>query len=168
MTAKPAARSRSERMRRRRCRRKGAFACSLLAAAVAMTGSADERGFVQPRDRQGRFVNLDGSGPKSFASVLKWSVLDRIMGKRRNSPDRAPIPKVEADLARLATPPGPGEGARVTWIGHATFLVQLDGVTLLTDPILANKVAGFVPRNVPPGIPLEKLPRIDAALVSHS
>jgi L-ascorbate metabolism protein UlaG (beta-lactamase superfamily) len=75
---------------------------------------------------------------------------------------------VEPDLSRLAAPPGPGEGARLTWIGHATFLVQLDGVSLLTDPILAERVAGVVPRNVPPGIPLDKLPRIDAALVSHS
>jgi L-ascorbate metabolism protein UlaG (beta-lactamase superfamily) len=123
---------------------------------------------MQPRDGLGRFVNLDGSGPKGFAAVLKWSVLDRIAGRRRKSPDRAPVPTVAPDLSRLATPPGPGEGARITWIGHATFLVQLDGVSLLTDPMLVDKVAGVVPRNVPPGIPLEKLPRIDAALVSHS
>jgi L-ascorbate metabolism protein UlaG (beta-lactamase superfamily) len=166
MTAKPAAGSCSERMRRGRCRRAGALACAVL--AMAMAAAAAEGRFVQPRDGQGRFVNLDGSGPKSFAAVLKWAVLDRILGKRRKSPDRAPVPKVEPDLARLATPPGPGEGARVTWIGHATFLVQLDGVSLLTDPILSDKVGGIVPRNVAPGIPLEKLPRIDAALVSHS
>ena len=123
---------------------------------------------MQPRDREGRFLNLDGSGPKGLGAVLKWSVLDRVTGKRRKSPDRAPVPRVEPDLARIASPPAPGEAARLTWIGHATFLVQLDGVSLLTDPMLVDKVAGVVPRNVPPGIPLEKLPRIDAALVSHS
>lgn len=130
--------------------------------------SEEAAGFVQPRDREGRFVNLDGSGPKGLGAVLKWSVLDRIAGKRRKTPDRAPVPRVEPDLARIASPPGPGEAARLTWIGHATFLVQLDGVSLLTDPMLGEKVAGVIPRNVAPGVPLEELPRIDAALVSHS
>jgi L-ascorbate metabolism protein UlaG (beta-lactamase superfamily) len=123
---------------------------------------------VQPRDGQGRFVNLDGSGPKSLASVLKWSVLDRLTGQRRSSPDRAPIPSVEPDLAHLAAPPRPGEGARITWIGHASFLLQLDGLSLVTDLILSDKVAHLIPRNAPPGIPLEQLPHVDAALVSHS
>ena len=113
-------------------------------------------------------MNLDGSGPKGFAAVLKWSVLDRVLGKRRRSPDRAPVPRVQADPARLAAPPGAGEGARITWIGHATFLVQLDGLSLLVDPIFSDRVAGVVPRNVPPALSLEQLPRIDAALVSHS
>ncbi len=134
---------------------------------VEMTTPAVVAGFAQPRDREGRFVNLDGSGPKTFGAVLKWSVLDRIAGKRRKSPDRAPVPTVKPDLARIASPPGPGEGARLTWIGHATFLVQLDGLSILTDPIF-GEVAGVVSRNVAPGVPFEDLPHIDAALVSHS
>jgi L-ascorbate metabolism protein UlaG (beta-lactamase superfamily) len=114
-----------------------------------------------------RFTNLDGSRPHGLATVARWAVWDRLTGKRRASPDRAPIPSVPPDLALLATPPPPGEPARVTWLGHATFLVQLDGVSLLTDPALMPSIVGGIRRNVPPGVPIERLPPIDAALVSH-
>jgi L-ascorbate metabolism protein UlaG (beta-lactamase superfamily) len=124
--------------------------------------------FTQPKDDQGRFTNLDGSTPRGVVNILRWKVWDGLAGKNRRSPDRAPVPVVQPDLAALATPPAPGEPARVTWLGHATFLVQLDGVSLLTDPALRPSITGGIPRNVPPGVPIEKLPPIDAVLVSHS
>ncbi|HET9595110.1 MAG TPA: MBL fold metallo-hydrolase [Anaeromyxobacteraceae bacterium] len=138
------------------------LAAASLSAVVAAAGT-----FAQPRDEDGRFVNLDGSGPKGLGDVLRWSVWDRLLGRRRSSPDRAPVPRVDPDLALLATPPAPGEPARLTWLGHASFLVQLDGVSLLIDPVLVDRVAGVIPRNVPPGVPLDRLPRVDASLVSH-
>jgi L-ascorbate metabolism protein UlaG (beta-lactamase superfamily) len=123
---------------------------------------------AQPRDSSGRFTNLDGSRPHGLAELLRWAVWDKVAGKRRVSPDRARIPTVTPDLALLANPPGRGEPARVTWLGHATFLVQLDGVSLLTDPALMPSIVGGVSRNVPPGVALDELPEIDAALVTHS
>jgi L-ascorbate metabolism protein UlaG (beta-lactamase superfamily) len=123
--------------------------------------------FVQPRDASGRFVNLDGSGPPSFASVFRWAVLDRLAGRRRRSPDHAPVPRIEPDLARLSAPPPPGAPARLTWLGHACFLIQLDGLSLLVDPALRETIFGGIRRNVPPGIPVDALPRIDAVLVTH-
>ena len=137
---------------------------ALALAALAMTLAA----FTQPRDDEGRFRNLDGSGPTGLGTALKWGVWDRITGKRPSTPDRAPVPAVRADLARLRTPPAPGEPARVTWLGHATFLVQLDGVSLLTDPALLPGLFGGIERNVPPGVAIPDLPRIDAVLVTHS
>ncbi len=115
-----------------------------------------------------RFKNLDGSVPQTFNSVFKWAVTDRLAGRRRKSPDRAPMPRVEPDLQALATPPAPGEGARLTWLGHASWLVQLDGVSLLIDPVLRDAINVVIRRNVPPGVPLEKLPPITASLVSHN
>jgi L-ascorbate metabolism protein UlaG (beta-lactamase superfamily) len=140
------------------------LAVTSFSAVLAVAGSA----FVQPRDGEGRFVNLDGSGPKGLGDVLKWSVWDRLLGRRRSSPDRAPVATVEPDLALLASPPPAGAPARLTWLGHASFLLQLDGVSLLLDPVLGDRVAGVIPRNVAPGVPPERLPRIDASLVSHS
>ena len=133
-------------------------------AAAAIAAAAP---FRQPRDAEGRFVNLDGSGPAGLGAVLRWSVLDRLAGRRRSSPDRAPVPVVAPDLARLALPPALGEGARITWLGHASFLLQLDGVSLLVDPVLGDKVV-TIGRNVPPGLTVEQLPHVDAALVSHA
>lgn len=104
--------------------------------------------------------NLDGSGPQPFGNVVRW-----MLRKRRRSPNRAPVPRVEPDLASLGK--SPARGARITWLGHASWLVQLDGVSLLIDPVLGPSISGVVKRNVEPGVPVEKLPKIDATLVSH-
>ncbi len=136
----------------------------LVLAATAMTLTA----FVQPRDAEERFTNEDRVPPRSIWIALRWSVWDRLTGQRRRTQDRAPVPSVAPDLARLATPPAPGEPARITWLGHASFLVQLDGVSLLIDPALRPTLFGGIERNVEPGVPLEKLPPIDAALVTHN
>jgi L-ascorbate metabolism protein UlaG (beta-lactamase superfamily) len=123
--------------------------------------------FTQPRGPNGRFVNLDGSRPQSMRTVLKWAIWDKLAGKRRISPERAEVPYAPADPARLARPPARGEPARVTWLGHASFLVQLDGVSLLVDPALRPSIVGGIDRNVPPGLALDRLPPIDAVLVTH-
>jgi L-ascorbate metabolism protein UlaG (beta-lactamase superfamily) len=115
-----------------------------------------------------RFKNLDGSGPQPMGNVLKWAVSDKLAGRRRKSPDRADVASVAADLNVLVKPPAAGEGMRLTWLGHASWLVQLDGVTLLLDPVLGPSISGVVKRNVPPGVPIEKLPKVDASLVTHN
>ena len=62
--------------------------------------------------------------------------------------------------------------ASVTWVGHATFLVQMHGITFLTDPIwsdVPSPVSMVGPRRfVRPGILIEDLPRIDFVLISHN
>ncbi len=59
----------------------------------------------------------------------------------------------------------------VTWIGHATLLVRMDGVTFLTDPMFSERASPLSfagpPRLVPPGLPLAALPPVDFATVSH-
>lgn len=80
-------------------------------------------------------------------------------------------PRVANDGAVLRAGPAPG-AATVTWIGHATLLVQMDGVTFLTDPTwsdTASPVSWAGPRRfVDPGIALDALPPIDFVVVSHS
>jgi L-ascorbate metabolism protein UlaG (beta-lactamase superfamily) len=71
-----------------------------------------------------------------------------------------------------ATPPSPAPGAlAVTWIGHASFLLQSAQSALLIDPVFSDRVSPVTwagPRRVhPPGLAFEQLPRIDAVLLSH-
>jgi N-acyl-phosphatidylethanolamine-hydrolysing phospholipase D len=72
-------------------------------------------------------------------------------------------------------PSVPNDGARlradrqtpsVTWIGHATTLIQSGGVSLLTDPIFGAPFG--VDRLAPPGVAPRDLPPIDAVLISHN
>jgi len=64
-----------------------------------------------------------------------------------------------------------GEKPTITWIGHATFLVQLDGLNILTDPNWSDRASPVKflgpKRIVPPGIRFEQLPRIHAVVISH-
>lgn len=60
----------------------------------------------------------------------------------------------------------------VTWVGHATTLIQMDGVSILTDPIWSDRCSpvSFAgpKRFTPPGIQLENLPNIDVVIISHN
>jgi len=55
----------------------------------------------------------------------------------------------------------------VTWLGHSSFLIQIGGVNILTDPVL-SEASYFFPRYLGPGISAEKLPNIDFVLISHN
>jgi L-ascorbate metabolism protein UlaG (beta-lactamase superfamily) len=57
---------------------------------------------------------------------------------------------------------------RVTYVGHATLLLELGGARLLTDPNFDAKLGRVLPRVSPPGILLEDLPKLDAILVTHA
>lgn len=57
---------------------------------------------------------------------------------------------------------------RVTYIGHATLLFEMAGHRILTDPNFDPKLARFLPRVSPPGIPLGSLPPLDAILLTHA
>ena len=65
-----------------------------------------------------------------------------------------------------------GGGMRATWVGHATVLVQANGLNILTDPIWSEVAGPFglagPRRTAPPAIDFDKLPKIDLVLVSHN
>jgi len=70
-------------------------------------------------------------------------------------------------------PPARVEGERmvVTWVGHASVLIQTQGLNILADPVWAEKAGplGTGPRRVAePGIAFDALPKIDVVLVSHN
>lgn len=79
------------------------------------------------------------------------------------------------DTVRVTPHPIPArvDGAEmiVTWVGHATMLVQTQGLNILTDPIWSTRAGpmGVGPARVaPPGIVFDRLPKIDLVLVSHN
>lgn len=56
----------------------------------------------------------------------------------------------------------------ITYIGHATLLLEIAGVRLLTDPNFEPKLGRFLPRVSAPGIALDALPPLDALLLTHA
>jgi L-ascorbate metabolism protein UlaG (beta-lactamase superfamily) len=57
---------------------------------------------------------------------------------------------------------------KVTYIGHATLLLEIGGATILTDPNFDPKLGRILPRVSAPGIALDKLPKLDALLLTHA
>lgn len=115
--------------------------------------------------REGRvFLNPDGSRPgQSFAAL--W----RLMRERGGTPWPE---RVENPV--FPSPPAPPPGhATVTFLGHASFLIQPHGgPVMLTDPIWSERCSPFSfmgPRRVrPPGLAFEALPPIGIVLLSHN
>ena len=83
-------------------------------------------------------------------------------------PKAASLPRVANDGRALREN---RNEASVTWVGHSTLLIQLDGVNLLTDPQWSDRASPFFlagPRRVtPPGLRFEDLPPIHLVLISH-
>lgn len=109
---------------------------------------------------------------KGLGALLSW----RIAAAREGLPPapREPIPSVAPDLAFVAANARAGAAMQpaLTWIGHATMLVQSGGLNVLTDPMFSERASPFSfigpKRQQPPGIALAALPHIDLVLVSHN
>lgn len=110
-----------------------------------------------------RFFNPGGGNPRGFGALLRWQ-LGRKPGPWPEWIENRATPALPASL-------GPRDCA-VTFVNHASFLLQLPGLTVLTDPIWSERcspVSWAGPRRVrAPGLALAALPRVDLVLVSHN
>ncbi|WP_435271761.1 MBL fold metallo-hydrolase [Streptomyces parvulus] len=78
-----------------------------------------------------------------------------------------------ADIPRLPCAPGPlprvdADTVAVTWAGHASWVVSIGGLTVLTDPVWSRRILGTPARITPVGVPWSALPRVDAVVISHN
>jgi L-ascorbate metabolism protein UlaG (beta-lactamase superfamily) len=65
--------------------------------------------------------------------------------------------------------PEPGPGAvSVTWAGHASWVIRVGGLTVLTDPVWSRRIPATPARITPVGVPWEDLPPVDAVVISHN
>ena len=107
---------------------------------------------------------------KPLADLLRWQWEALRQGLPK--PPETPTATVAADLKRIHAYAGAPAGPQITWIGHATMLVQAGGLNVLTDPVFslrASPVQFAGPKRAhPPGVALADLPRIDLVLISHN
>ncbi|HEY8474041.1 MAG TPA: MBL fold metallo-hydrolase [Natronosporangium sp.] len=93
----------------------------------------------------------------------------------RMSRERRPTRELVADAGALpvavangALPPIEPGATAVTWVGHATFVVRIGGLTILTDPVWSRRIPAVPARLTPVGVAWEALPAIDAVVISHN
>jgi N-acyl-phosphatidylethanolamine-hydrolysing phospholipase D len=137
------------------------------ATLLAGTNRAVPADLPAHHDPAGGFRNLWPGAVQSEGSFLDWQ-------RERWSADLPPNPPPEAfpsDRSRIAYPHAPVDELRISWVGHATFLLQVGGLNLLTDPQWSRRASPVQfagpTRFVPPGVPFEELPPIHAVLISH-
>ena len=110
------------------------------------------------------FFDPDGSPPKALREVWRWQ-FDR--GRQRAKwPVWVPSPYSDRPPARVD-----GEKVRLSFVGHASWLIQTAGLNILIDPVWSERVSPVrfagPKRHNDPGIAFEALPRINTVLVSH-
>ena len=130
-------------------------------------GLRRERVRASSRWREGLgFRNTAGVGPGLKGNPLPLLGEYFFGGAARNPPAPLPVLDPRPAWAQAAETP-----LRVTWLGHSTLLLELDGLRVLTDPVFGLRASPFTfmgPRRFH-AVPatLEQLPRLDAVLLSH-
>ncbi|KQV73141.1 MBL fold metallo-hydrolase [Rhizobium sp. Root1220] len=111
-----------------------------------------------------RFFNPGGIAPLGVRALLRW----QFNGERQTWKKQVTSPFAPAKPESLVS----GDGLRVTMVGHASMLVQVAGLNILTDPVWSDRASPFSfagPKRVTaPGIRFDDLPKIDLVLVSHN
>ena len=108
-----------------------------------------------------RFKNTnEEAAGKSFRDFLKWTFTNK-------KPELVAIDSSDEwkELDSESTD-------YMVWIGHATYLINKDNLTILTDPVFSKRASPVrfagPKRLIPPAIPIDKLPKIDVITVSHN
>lgn len=110
-----------------------------------------------------RFFDPSGAPPRGRLDLLRW----KLNGQRAKWPERVPGAASDHPPQRVA-----GAGWRITFVGHASLLIQTAGLNILVDPVWSERASPFAaigPKRVnDPGIAFDDLPPIDVVLVSHN
>jgi L-ascorbate metabolism protein UlaG (beta-lactamase superfamily) len=142
----------------------------MLASMLAVSGCSGKNPHFDPDKAHHTPTGFRNNYPHSHPSrldLLRWSIQRRLAGVPRAP--RRKIATVRADLDFIQAN---AHETAVTWIGHATVLVQMGGLNILTDPHFSERASPVQwagpRRHQPPGLHLDDLPRIDVVLISHS
>lgn len=146
-------------------------ALATAAATLLAAGCSAVNPYYNPAKAHHRpdgFRNIDpaASMPRPFSEFLRWR------GERALLDTASPKLDLAALVPDLGFIRGRTNHFSLTWIGHATALVQIGNANVLTDPHFserASPVQWYGPKRwQPPAVRLEELPRIDVVLISHN
>ena len=119
--------------------------------------------------RQGKFQNLEEAIVwKSFSETVTGMVEFFRAGENRVPGNSLPMRTISSDgFAESGD-----QGLSVTWLGHSTALIEIQGYRILTDPVFSERISpvSFLgPKRFPGGLPItpEELPELDVVLISH-
>jgi len=111
-----------------------------------------------PVDEKGRFVNHEFPFLPKVTDMLKWQ-----LGARPQKAEK----QTDAERLEIKDPTEflNSDADGILWFGHASFLIRLNGVSILLDPVFGEP--SFITRYVTPASPIEKLRAVNYILISH-
>lgn len=113
------------------------------------------------------FQNVPPTHKKSYKNMVEWRRQRKKMGIKTPVFDHEPLPKIKTDLEAAIHSPQP----TVTWVGHATLLLQINGKVILTDPQFSDRASpvNFAGPKRYMSVPftIHDLPQLDYVLISH-
>ena len=143
------------------------IASFFTAFGASATGDRLARMRKSPRYKDGKFQNSVHT-VQVLPGTLFSTLRRQLTGKEQRVPP-GPLPVVTRTPADFATPPA--SGLRITWFGHATALIEIDGCRVLVDPVFAERASpsqAFGPKRFhPPPMALHIMPRLDAIILTH-
>lgn len=143
------------------------IAIVILASIIVVTTGAwlsapKYRGDATDHFNGKTFFNPNGPPAKGVKELFKW-LTNRQRGEWVEDTSRVFVPRPLLFEK---------ENIRITFVNHSTFLIQVDGLNILTDPIWSERTSPFSwlgPKRMrAPGIRFEDLPRIDVVIISHN
>lgn len=111
------------------------------------------------------FHNLDGIKARGFKDIIKWAFSG-------DPGSWTKLTEKQSEFGTIQHARNSNEDVHITFVNHATFLIQIDGINILTDPVWSLRASPFQwigPKRMrPPGIRFQDLPEIDLVLISHN
>ena len=117
--------------------------------------------------KDGKFINPVPTRVSTSSGNRLGSLIEFFTDQQTREP-KVVLPSVSVEAERI----GAGEGLRVTWLGHSTCLIEMDGQIILTDPMFSDRASPFPflgPKRFDIDMPLkiQDLPKVDIVLISH-
>lgn len=116
---------------------------------------------IYPYLKNGRYFNDKFHKPESFLAGTLPSLFQSLVGRAQRLPLNPHQWITHCQPTRTSKVP------LITWVGHATFLIQMGGINILTDPVFGD-ISYFHRRILPPGVQPKHMPPIDYVVISHN
>ena len=127
----------------------------------ALPGKIEET----PEYKEGKFIGMGNTLNMSFTEYVS-TTWEFIFTKNNRTPDRE-LPTKQVDLSYFNNKNR--NQLNVTWLGHSSLMINIDGYKILTDPVFEKRVSVLGPTRFNGDVPLDikQIPKTDAVIISH-
>jgi L-ascorbate metabolism protein UlaG (beta-lactamase superfamily) len=120
---------------------------------------------LRPEYKDGKFNDMGTTLNMSFTEFVS-TTWDFLFADNQRTPD-AELPAKPVDLSNFNSPAS--DQLNVTWLGHSSLMINIDGYKILTDPVFEKRISVLGPTRFNGDVPLDiqQIPEVDAIIISH-